>query len=215
MPKKTFFNLPETKRSRFLSIAIDEFARNPYDVASISNIVREAGIAKGSFYQYFEDKQDLYRYLVTLGSEQKLNIAKDLPAPDTDADLFTYVRWLFQSSVYFELREPGLAQVAYRAFVDEIPFPKMVEELRRRGPTQFFKQLLTQGIHSGDISPWTDADMAAFIMESIYYQFGRYFVERLDLSSDDGDLDAIFKDEEAQHLLDNLISILKHGFQQI
>ncbi len=182
MPKATFFNLPEQKRNRFLSIAIDEFARNPYDVASISNIVREVGIAKGSFYQYFEDKQDLYHYLVELGSEQKLNLAKNLPAPDPDADLFAYVRWLFQSAVYFELREPGLAQVAYRAFVDEIPFPKMAEELRRRGPTQFFKQLLTQGIHSGEISPWTDTDMAAFFLESIYYQFGRYFVERMGLS---------------------------------
>ncbi len=215
MPKKTFFNLPDQKRSRFLLIAIEEFARNPYDVASISNIVREAGIAKGSFYQYFEDKQDLYHYLVELGSEQKLNIARNLPVPDPSGDLFGYIRWLFQSTVYFELREPGLAQVAYRAFVDEIPFPEMTEELRRRGPTQFFQQLLTQGIHSGDISPWTDVDMAAFMMESIFYQFGRYFVERLGLSSDERELDEIFKDEEAQQMLDNLISILKHGFQQI
>jgi AcrR family transcriptional regulator len=215
MPKETFFNLPDQKRDHFISIAIDEFARNPYDVASISNIVREVGIAKGSFYQYFEDKQDLYRYLIELGSEQKLDIAKKLPAPDPDGDLFGYIRWLFKTTVYFELQEPGLAQVAYRAFVDEIPFPEMKEELRRRGPTQFFKQLLTQGVHSGDISPWTDADMAAFVMEAIFYQFSRYFVERLNLSSDERDIDEIFRDKEAQHLLDNLISILKHGFQQI
>jgi AcrR family transcriptional regulator len=210
MPKDTFFNLPDYKRNRILKIAIREFAENPYDVASISNIVREAGIAKGSFYQYFEDKQDLYRYLIELGTEERLNVIKALPAQDLSGDLFVYIRWLFQSAVYFELKEPGLAQVAYRAFVDEVPFPEMAEELRRRGPTQFFKQLLTQGVHHGDISPWADVDLAAFIMEATYYQFGRYFVQRLDLTADT-DLEQAFASAEAQELLDNLIRILQKG----
>ncbi len=210
MPKETFTNLPDHKRNRILRIAIREFAEKPYDVASISNIVREAGIAKGSFYQYFEDKQDLYRYLIELGTEERLNVIKALPAQDLSGDLFVYIRWLFQSSVYFELKEPGLAQVAYRAFVDEVPFPEMAEELRRRGPTQFFKQLLTQGVHHGDISPWADVDLAAFIMEATYYQFGRYFVQRLNLTAD-ADLEQTFASAEAQELLNNLIRILQKG----
>lgn len=210
MPKDTFTNLPDYKRNRIIKIAIREFAENPYDVASISNIVREAGIAKGSFYQYFEDKQDLYRYLIELGTEERLSVIKALPAQDLSGDLFVYIRWLFQSSVYFELKEPGLAQVAYRAFVDEVPFPEMAEELRRRGPTQFFKQLLTQGVHHGDISPWADVDLAAFIMEATYYQFGRYFVQRLNLTAD-ADLEQAFASAEAQELLDNLIQILQKG----
>ena len=211
MPKDTFFNLPDYKRNRIIKIAIREFAENPYDVASISNIVREAGIAKGSFYQYFEDKQDLYRYLIELGTEERLNVIKALPAQDLSGDLFVYIRWLFQSSVYFELKEPGLAQVAYRAFVDEVPFPEMAEELRRRGPTQFFKQLLAQGVHHGDISPWTDLDLAAFIMEATFYQFGRYFVQRLNLTAPGTDLEQTFASAEAQELLNNLIRILQKG----
>jgi AcrR family transcriptional regulator len=211
MPKDTFFNLPDYKRNRIIKIAIREFAENPYDVASISNIVREAGIAKGSFYQYFENKQDLYRYLIELGTEERLNVIKALPAQDLSGDLFVYIRWLFQSSVYFELKEPGLAQVAYRAFVDEVPFPEMAEELRRRGPTQFFKQLLAQGVHHGDISPWTDLDLAAFIMEATFYQFGRYFVQRLNLTAPAADLEQAFASAEAQELLNNLIRILQKG----
>jgi len=211
MPKDTFFNLPDYKRNRIIKIAIREFAENPYDVASISNIVREAGIAKGSFYQYFEDKQDLYRYLIELGTEERLNVIKALPAQDLSGDLFVYIRWLFQSSVYFELKEPGLAQVAYRAFVDEVPFPEMAEELRRRGPTQFFKQLLAQGVHHGDISPWTDLDLAAFIMEATFFQFGRYFVQRLNLTAPAADLEQAFASAEAQELLNNLIRILQKG----
>lgn len=211
MPNKTFFNLPEQKRNQIIEIAIREFAASPYNVASISNIVREAGIAKGSFYQYFEDKQDLYRYLLELGTEGRLQAIENLPVQDPAEDLFAYLRSLFQSAVYFELKEPGLAQVAYRAFVDEVPFPEMAEELRRRGPTQFFKQLLTQGLHRGDIHTWADVDLAAFIMEATFYQFGRYFVRRLNLTAPDADLEAIFKGAEAQDLLDNLIRILQKG----
>ncbi|MBG0771269.1 MAG: TetR/AcrR family transcriptional regulator [Anaerolineaceae bacterium] len=211
MPNTTFFNLTAEKRSRIIENAIREFADNPYNVASISNIVREADIAKGSFYQYFEDKQDLYRYLIELGIEEKLNLIKDLPAGDLSGNLFEYIRRLFQSAVKFELKEPGLARVAYRAFVEEIPFPKMTEEMRRRGPTQLFRQLLTQGIHSGAISPWADVDLAAFMMETTFYQFGRYFIKRLKLDDPEADPDQILDSPEAQALLDNLIRILQKG----
>src|SRR5678815_4721000 len=64
MPKPTFLNLPEDKRERIVELAIEEFSDKPYAQASISNIVARAGIAKGSFYQYFEDKLDLYRWLL-------------------------------------------------------------------------------------------------------------------------------------------------------
>jgi AcrR family transcriptional regulator len=64
MPKDTFFNLPADKRALIRDVAISEFARYSYDAASINRMVAEAGIAKGSFYQYFEDKRDLFLYLM-------------------------------------------------------------------------------------------------------------------------------------------------------
>ena len=60
MPYETFFNLPEEKRQTIFDILLEEFAENDYNSVSISRIVNRAGIAKGSFYQYFEDKKDLF-----------------------------------------------------------------------------------------------------------------------------------------------------------
>lgn len=213
MPQNTFNNLPQEKKARIINIAILEFASKPYDSASISDIVRKAGIAKGSFYQYFTDKKDLYQYLIEVGINKKAELIKTLPAPNPDADLFGYFRWLFQSIVYFELKFPNISRLLFRAFVEEVPFNEMTEELRRRGTTQFFKQLLTQGIHHGDINPWTDPDLAAFFMETLYYQFGRYFINRLQPSQDSQDFVKIFDDVEAQELLNNFITILKQGLQ--
>ncbi|MGY3718056.1 TetR family transcriptional regulator [Sutcliffiella cohnii] len=64
MPKQTFFNLPEHKKKKLLESAEMEFARVPLFEASIANIIKMAGISRGSFYQYFEDKDDIYIYLV-------------------------------------------------------------------------------------------------------------------------------------------------------
>ena len=64
MPTATFFGLPEDRRTRLVEEAITEFAERSYAEASLSQIVRRAGIAKGSLYQYFSDKLDLYRWLL-------------------------------------------------------------------------------------------------------------------------------------------------------
>lgn len=64
MPKQTFFNLPEQKRKTLLEAAEREFTRVPIFEASIANIIKIANIPRGSFYQYFEDKEDLYFYLL-------------------------------------------------------------------------------------------------------------------------------------------------------
>lgn len=72
MPKQTFFNLSESKREKLLESADLEFTRVPFFEASIANIVKTAGISRGSFYQYFEDKEDVYFYLL----EAKLRKAK-------------------------------------------------------------------------------------------------------------------------------------------
>ncbi|MHA3065843.1 TetR family transcriptional regulator [Lacticaseibacillus saniviri] len=78
MPKPTFFRLNEEKQARLIQAAHDEFSRVPFESASISNIIRLAGIPRGSFYQYFEDKADIYFYLLQqlrVTSQQHLNDA--------------------------------------------------------------------------------------------------------------------------------------------
>lgn len=64
MPKATFFNLPEKKRASLIKACEREFSRVPVFEASIANIVKSAGISRGSFYQYFEDKEDAYYYIL-------------------------------------------------------------------------------------------------------------------------------------------------------
>ena len=64
MCTETFLRLPEEKRTRILDAAWQEFTAVPFSGASINQIVHRAGIPRGSFYQYFADKRDLFVCLI-------------------------------------------------------------------------------------------------------------------------------------------------------
>ena len=64
MPSETFFRLPVEKRQRLMDAAWSEFTETKYAEVSINRIIRKAGIPRGSFYQYFEDKEDLFFHLL-------------------------------------------------------------------------------------------------------------------------------------------------------
>ena len=59
-----FSRLEPARQQRILRAALKEFAQHGYAQGSTNNIVREAGIAKGTLFYYFKSKQELYNYLV-------------------------------------------------------------------------------------------------------------------------------------------------------
>ena len=214
MPKQTFFNLPDEKRERILDMAIDEFAENDYQNVSISRLVDRAGIAKGSFYQYFEDKEDLYAYLLGLMAQEKQKFLESEP-PDPRMGIFAYLRWLAREGVRFELSNPRLSQVAYRAVTGEGYPPGFVEQYKEQG-LAFFRQLVAQGKAQGDIAPEIDEDLAAFIFNTIFTELGRYILQRFPerpapAQGKVEDLRGFFETDEVQAIFGQTLTILEHG----
>ena len=64
MPTSTFFRLPEEKRQRLWDACRAELTQVRFTDISINRIIAAAHIPRGSFYQYFEDKEDLIRYFL-------------------------------------------------------------------------------------------------------------------------------------------------------
>ena len=62
--KELFLKLDDEKQKRIVEAGIEEFSRKLFADASINQIIKNAGIARGSFYLYFEDKLDFYCYLL-------------------------------------------------------------------------------------------------------------------------------------------------------
>src|SRR3954467_11175564 len=63
MPRPTWANLDAERRERVLHAAMAEFGRNGYSGGSLNVIAREAGVSKGSLFQYFDDKFDLFAHV--------------------------------------------------------------------------------------------------------------------------------------------------------
>ena len=70
MPTERFLRLPKEKIEAIRIAAVKEFMRVPLEEASINRIVHDADISRGSFYTYFEDKDDLLRYMLRGVREQ-------------------------------------------------------------------------------------------------------------------------------------------------
>ena len=103
MPKETFLKLSKEKQQKVLDAAKKEFARVPIENVSIKNIVEDADIARGSFYQYFESKEDLLVYLLKENAERVSNKVKE-KIQETDGDLFEIYIFLYDQYLFYFLQ---------------------------------------------------------------------------------------------------------------
>ena len=77
MPSSTFLNLPAQKQEKLLEAATREFSQRPYNEASINQIIKDAGIPRGSFYMYFTDKEELFRYVLSGYVDQMVMVLEE------------------------------------------------------------------------------------------------------------------------------------------
>ena len=91
MPKETFYRLPDEKRERIMAAAEREFLENSFEAASINRIIKEAAIPRGSFYQYFEDKKDIFLYIVSTHKNEAFGFVESF-IKDSDGDVFSFMR---------------------------------------------------------------------------------------------------------------------------
>ena len=180
MPKPTFHNLPTEKRNRITELALDEFATQPYRQASLSRIVQRAGIAKGSMYQYFENKLDLYSWLVTDELERRRLewLQSDSPqdasspaaseAASETGSLFEDLEQLVVTRVGFMLAHPRLARLAMSAME-----PSADSELRElhgsiwRREVDTLAQRLEAAREAGEVRADLDPRTAAHLIDAL------------------------------------------------
>src|SRR3954467_8372835 len=111
MPTRTFFCLPEERRQRLIREAVAEFSERTYAEASLSQIARRARIAKGSFYQYFEDKLDLYRWLLTDETPRAKRAFMAASTSVHEAAFWTRLETTVERGMAFLVDHPRLARL--------------------------------------------------------------------------------------------------------
>ncbi len=206
MPKQTFLNLPEEKRSAFIDIAIAEFADNDYNTASVSKIVEKADIAKGSVYQYFEDKQDLFMYLMDVSNKAMLEFVTRSTPPNPDSDFFELLRWQMSATVQASVNYPVHSTLLRRAYSSLLPFRDKIFEKTKKVREEHFQAMVAQAQASGHLDPKLDASVVSFMVQGLMSDLGPFLQSKFGKRKGDW-----VELPEVNKVFDQVIAILKNG----
>ena len=160
--KPTFQNLSESKQNKLIQIALAEFALQDYETASVTQIVKKAGIAKGSIYQYFENKKDLYFYLMEYATQKKQMVIADV-FKQPYQDFFDLYAKMYFAGTRFDLQNP-----LYSLFLYKVAQERNSKDLGNlhqitvKQSTEYFKQLIKIEQTKGNLRENLDLDLTAF-----------------------------------------------------
>lgn len=195
MPKETFLNLREDKKRKIFDAAVKEFAENRFSEASINQIIKTSSISRGSFYQYFNDKEDLFLYVLTEISKERQEIERLFEPLPSEADVFEEFMHKTRISQAFNKPKPEYYRIAAQMEKDESPFIKNLKELSNADRARVM-ELFERDKRRGLIKPEVDAsivmDLITMLSMAEFFQSG-------------------LEDERFITRLEKIIEVIKHG----
>lgn len=211
MPKQTFFNLPEEKREKIVNAAVEEFAEYGLENASTNRIVENSGISKGSFYQYFEDKQDVFMHFLNVIEQTKVEFFKDKRPPNGNMDTFQYFRWMVKTGMDFGLAHPRMVQAAWRVLLGEgLYYGKNFDGYRQK-TTQALAMMIKQAIERGEVDPSVDVELAVMIMETWSNAITTYFLTE---GAKQKDMLKWMRSPKTREMMDKMLYVMEYGLRK-
>ena len=208
MPKKTFFNLPEEKREKIIEMALEEFSKNTFTNASITKVAENAGIAKGSVYQYFNDKKDLYKYIVDLSGQKKFEYLKDCLSKLDKMHFIDLIKELYVKGVEFARDNPRYAGIANNFTKEtDVKFKEEILGTNIGKSNAFFEMLIENAKEKGEINKSVDTKVGAYLITSLNTSIVDYMLSQMKYE------DILQNTEELLDKVDKMLEILKNGFK--
>jgi AcrR family transcriptional regulator len=162
-----------TPKARLLGAAIEAFAKRGYGDVNVDDIARAAGIAKGSLYRHFRNKEDLFLAAAEAAGEEVVSVfargwtggrapgedPADVLARSLEPSLPVFMD-LFTRAVQ---RRPGYPRAARRIFTDMAvalgellgggdPIPAGAQLLQRTA-AMLFRKVLEPSPITSDVIP--------------------------------------------------------------
>jgi AcrR family transcriptional regulator len=204
MPKKTFFNLPENKRDKIIQSAMKEFSEKPFKKVTVDSLVERAEIPKGSFYQYFSNKEDIYRHLYNLILMEKKKELKSMMKFLKNVQFSDFMRQMFLKGIEFDLQKKELNDLREQFFL------KTSQELREeilndmiKHSNEIFKEILKYYVDVGELKNNLDISLTANILSSMIIIFSKKMTSEQYRSKD-----------EIYNVVENMLSVIEKGIKK-
>ena len=211
MPKQTFLNLPEEKRTVIVNAAIDEFAEYGFESASINRIVANSSISKGSFYQYFEDKRDVFMHLLAVIEQEKMAYFKDKHPPSNNMDMFQYFRWMIKAGMEFNSAYPRITQAISRVLlVEGLYYGKMFGDYHQKA-LDALAMMIKQAVARGEVDPSVDVELAVMVMDTWSNAISTYIMNE---GMKQKDMMKWVRSQKTQEKIDKLLYVMEYGLRK-
>lgn len=160
MPTVTWSRLGADRRAAVVSAAEAEFAAHGFSAGSLNVIARRAGVAKGSLFQYFADKRDLYAFITDVGSQRvRAYMEEQIARLDPTRPFFEFLTDLFDVWVaYFAEHPRDRALHAAASFEVDTDARVSVRAVVHRHYLDVLRPLVREAQKRGDLSANADID---------------------------------------------------------
>ncbi len=168
----TFRHLPPDKQERVLTAALAEFAEQGYQQASLNRMVAQAGIAKGSLYQYFPNKEGMFHYIFQYALKMVRRTLTTVKEETREENFFVRLEKSLMAGVAFSREHPRIFSLYLKIQFDKnVPFRGEFLAAVRRHATEYFASLVRRAQSRGELRPGVPRDAVLFLLDAVFDRF--------------------------------------------
>ena len=168
----TFRQLPPDKQERVMDAALTEFADRGFHEASLNRLVAQAGIAKGSIYQYFPNKEGLFHYLFQKALSMVRGTLTAVKEESLNENLFTRLEKSLKAGVRFLKEHPRIFGLYLKIQFDkQAPFREELLSAVRVHAVEYFGSLVRRARARGELRPGVSDAALLFLLDAVFDRF--------------------------------------------
>ncbi|PIU53302.1 MAG: TetR/AcrR family transcriptional regulator [Deltaproteobacteria bacterium CG07_land_8_20_14_0_80_60_11] len=168
----TFRRLPPDKQERVLDAALAEFADQGYHQASLNRVVAQAGIAKGSLYQYFPNKEGIFSYIFQYALKLVRRTLTTVKEETLEENFFVRLEKSLLAGVAFSREHPRIFSLYLKIQFDKnVPFREEFLAAVRRHAGEYFGSLVRRAQSRGELRPGVPREATLFLLDAVFDRF--------------------------------------------
>ncbi len=170
MPTVTWARVDPARRAAVIEAAESEFGAHGFSRGSLNVIARRAGVAKGSLFQYFADKRDLYAFIADIGSQRVRSYMEDLIRElDPSRPFFEFLTDLLDAWVAYFAEHPRERALHAAATLEVDTDARIsVRSVIHRHYLEVLRPLLRDAQARGDLRADSDTDALLSLLLLIF-----------------------------------------------
>ena len=147
--------------------ALMEFAAHSFRDASLNDILKAAGMNKGSFYYRFRDKMELYLSLLYRVGVEKMRLFQEHDVSHTSSGFFDEFRNMVLIGLKLAKKDPRFVVFSRRILQEEAQVRERITACFGDMRASLLTDMVERAKASGEFRPELKTETAVFVIETL------------------------------------------------